>query len=350
MRGCLTLVVVLGVLLLMFPKATEQVRDVLVKPPEPVVLKNASEEDKLYQMVRAATFKIERDVSDGVVVGTGFFINQDGYALTAYHVVEFRNQVTVVLPNLRRYTADVVGFDNTTDLALLKVRINKATFLPLAPKHPNVGDSILAVGNSGGDFLKRRVGKVIDLNVAASRADFPPGTLEMRAPIAPGDSGGPVANAKGEIVGVVSYIRVYDDQSTTAYAVPMNQEQKILSELMAGTKRDVPVLGVRSSFHASDFDHGVRVGSVEKGSPAEKAGLRAEREETVRLQDGSSERVLKADYILAVDGAPVNTFDELIGVVRRKSIGDVVKLQVERDGKRLILPVQLGARATVFTE
>lgn len=350
MRGCLTLVVVIGVLLLLFPKATEQVRETFLKPPEPVVLKSASEEDQLYKTVKAATFKIERDVSDGVVIGTGFFINQDGYALTAYHVVEFRSKVTVILPNLRRYQADVVGFDNTTDLALLKVRINKSTFLPLAPSHPNVGDSVLAVGNSGGDFLKRRVGKVIDLNVAASRADFPPGTMEMKAPIAPGDSGGPVANAKGQIVGVVSYIRVYDDQSTTAYAVPMNQEQQVLTELMAGVKRDVPVLGVRSSFHASDFDPGVRVGGVEKGSPADKAGLRSEREETIKLNDGSSERVLKADYILAIDGTRVKNFDELIGVVRRKQIGDVVKLQVDRDGKRLTLPVQLGARANVFSE
>ncbi|GGJ45019.1 serine protease [Deinococcus roseus] len=315
-----------------------------------MVLKSASQEDQLYQQVRAASFKIERDVSDGVVIGTGFFIKENGYALTAYHVVEFRNRVTVILPNHKRYQADVVGFDNTTDLALLKVRIDKATFLPLADTHPNVGDSVLAVGNSGGDFLKRRVGKVIDLDVAASRADFPPGTLEMKAPIAPGDSGGAVANIKGQVVGVISYIRLYDDQTRTAYAVPMNKEQKILQELLAGTKRDVPVLGVRSSANASDFDQGVRVGSVQRGSPADTAGLRSEREVTVKLDDGSSEQVLKADFILAIDNTRVRSFDELIGVVRRKQIGDVVKLQVDRDGKRLIVPVQLGARANVFTE
>lgn len=350
MKGCLTFVVLIGILLLVFPKATQQIEETFVKPPEPVVLQSGSQEDQLFRTVRASSFKIERDASDGVVIGTGFFIDEEGYALTAYHVVEFREQVRVVLPNARRFTADVVGFDNNTDLALLKVRIDKPNFLPLATTHPNVGDSILAVGNSGGDFLQRRVGKVIDLDVAASRADFPPGTMEMQAPIAPGDSGGPVVNAKGQVVGVISYIRIYEDESRTAYAVPMNQEQKVLGELYSGVKRDVPVLGVRSSIHASSFDPGVRVGGVQQNSPAAKAGLRPERSENVRMNDGSTEQVLKADYILAIDGTRVRNFDELIGVVRRKQIGEVVRLQVERDGKRLTLPVQLGARASVFNE
>ena len=96
------------------------------------------------------------------------------------------------LLNKTRYPAQVIGYNDQDDLALLRVNVPRGTpFLPLAAARPAVGETALAIGNGGGAFLTPKTGRLLGLDSDPGRADFPPGTLEMNAPLIPGDSGGP---------------------------------------------------------------------------------------------------------------------------------------------------------------
>ena len=301
---------------------------------------------RLFDKSRPASVRVEQRDRQGnlLAIGSGFFINAQGQFLTAYHVVEGGHIFSVKTVSGRSFFADMVGFDNAADLALLKIRSRgQVPYLPLAERAPLVGERVLAVGNSHDQFLQPRRGRLLRLNASAERADFPEGTLEMNAPLAPGDSGGPILDPSGQAIGVVSYIRVDDnDQTLTSYAVPVSAASAVLRDLRAGVKRDVPALGVTDSAHSFSYGQdGVAVGTVTPGSPAARAGLRGERPQ------GSGEKVrFESDVILKVDGAPVSDFNDLIFQVRRKHIGETVTLTVRRGEQTLRVPVKLAAKGS----
>ncbi|MFC6591822.1 S1C family serine protease [Deinococcus lacus] len=194
-------------------------------------------------MVRIGSVDLSRGEAG---LGTGFFIEADGQVLTAYHVVSEGRFFQVQTLAGRRYPARLVAFDAAADTALLQVD-SKEIFptLPISPKKPRPGQPVLAIGNSGGDFLQPRQGRLLRLDAAAGRADFPQGTLEMDAPLAPGDSGGPILNRQGQVIGVVSYVRVGDSGETeTSYAIPLVEGSDLLAALKAGEQRDHPVVGL----------------------------------------------------------------------------------------------------------
>jgi len=307
----------------------------------------------LFQKTRPATFKLE---IAGEGYGTGFFISADGYALTAYHVVERAGKLDALTPKNETLPLEVIGFDAAQDIALVKATSKTPLpFVKVALEAPIIGQNVLAIGNSGGDFLQSRVGKLLQLDVAADRADFPSGTLEMNAPLAPGDSGGPIFNVAGEAIGVVSYIG-QTEKGFRSYAVPLPSKTAVLAELRAGVKHDVPVLGIGSYFPDDVPDEifatlgigstpGAVVESVKAGGPAEKAGLKPIRR--IPTADGQDSRV-EADVITAVDGLPVHGFVQLLERVRQKRIGDKVTLTVQRGGETVKIMLELGAKAEVF--
>ncbi len=310
----------------------------------------------LFNDARGATFKLDETGASGDGYGTGFFISADGYALSAYHVVEGAKTLTGTTPNNKTFALEVVGFDAAHDLALLKYNTKeKVAFLPLSSGIPPIGESVLAIGNSGEQFLQPRAGKLLSLDAVAGRADFPPDTLEMSAPLDSGDSGGPILNSSGEVIGVVSYIR-QDAKGLRSFAVPVRQELPILADLQAGIKRDVPALGITSALDGPISEalfntlglgkkQGAVIEQVIPNSPAAKAGLRSLRDLTPR---GAETPMIEADVIIALNGFDTPTFDELLNQIRQKRIGDQVLLTVQRGRQTLEVKLVLAAKADIF--
>ncbi|WP_229779651.1 S1C family serine protease [Deinococcus knuensis] len=331
--------------------------------PAPLTATEESRLQALFQKARPATLRIEQcvptrcDDPDGV--GSAVLISADGLALTAYHVVEGARNLSAQTLDRKRYAVEVVGYNDQDDLALLRVKVPAGTpFLPLATGAPGVGNIALAIGNGNGDFLRPKTGRLTGLDSDAGRADFPPGTLELSAPVVPGDSGGPVLNATGQVTGIVSYIRL-EGRRSRAYAVPVTVTDARLTALKRGEKRDAPVIGIQLGgafgdlFMLTEKDFvtlsrllklgdtpGAFFTGVSRGSPAEKAGL-----QPLRL-DGNDERV-SGDIVTAVNGKRIVNFSEFQYAVRAFQPGDTVTLTVLRGGKTLQVPVTLTGRSQV---
>ncbi|WP_034385838.1 S1C family serine protease [Deinococcus sp. YIM 77859] len=331
--------------------------------PQPLSVTETATLRALFQKLRPAALRIEacppNDCRNPDGVGSAFLIG-DGYALTAYHVVFAAKSLSAVTLDRKRYAVEVVGYDDQSDLALIRVNVPSGTpFLPLASGRPQVGEPALAIGNGGGAFLTLKTGRLTGLNADAGRADFPPGTLEMNVQLVPGDSGGPVLNARGEVIGVVSYISVTRGNSITSYAVPVTQDDATLAQLRQGVKREAPVIGIgldpRLNFvfaltaeefltlnRASNLGLGDTPGafftSVEPGSPAERAGLQP-------LNYDASGKKISGDIVTAVNGQRVLNFSDFQYAVRRYQPGETITLTVLRGGQQLQVQLTLAPRS-----
>jgi S1-C subfamily serine protease len=346
---------------------------------------------EVFEQARPATLQIEmrnvQGLSSTVLgIGTGFFISPDGLVLTAYHVVEpqgttlpRRNlRLVGVGPDEARYPLELIAFDAYFDLALLQAEVPHAVpYLELAERLPRVGSEVLAIGNSRGDFLQGRAGRVTGLSVAAPRADFAENTIELSTVLSPGDSGGPILNDRGEAVGVVSFISYMPGGSPfgderfappwlrnlnvpsrfASYAIPATRDNEVLAAVLEGERRDVPVIGFvvgnlgyspESSGVYLGPRPGVVVGRVEPGSPADAAGLRDLQERYVRDEQDRLVREVVADVIVAVNGAPTPHFYDLLAEVRRHAIGESVTLSVQRGEELVEVELVLAGRRTTF--
>ena len=338
---------------------------------------------RIFEKSRPATLQIEvarssRLNSHVQGIGTGFFISPDGLVLTAYHVVSPRGLGSQGLrfygvgPDEKRYPLELIGFDAYLDLALLQADIKRdVPFIPLATAAPRVGNEIVAIGNSLGDFLQGRAGRVTALGMEAPRADFASGTIQLSAVLYPGDSGGPVLNARGEAVGVVSYIsygpevgdddetplafwqRLYSKDQFASYAIPVTHSSSVIAEIREGGQRDEPVIGfsARGDYRGRGELGplpGVIVNTVQPNGPAERAGLRNFSQRSIIGDEGELTLQVTADVIVAVDGEPTREFYELLGIVRSRNIGDTVTLTLQRGNDTIDVQLELGAKRAVF--
>jgi S1-C subfamily serine protease len=386
----LGLLALLALLAVLTPRLTvePQLQQVQAGPPEPAAPVGALAD--AYRLARPAALRIEARC-DGAFrggplgVGSGFYVSPKGDVLTAYHVVE--GDAVARCPI--RYVGieadgdevdlELTGFDAYFDLAWMRADAGgEVPYLKLAERSPRPGTEVVAIGNSRGETLAPRAGRITRLGVRANRADFADGTIELTAALAPGDSGGPVVTASGEAVGVVSYISftpgslqsdVYIPpflrglslpSDFASYAVPVSLDDAMVAGLRAGEQRDVPVIGFswRPGF---DYEpgqdgraFGVRPGpvvvSVAPDGPAARAGLRSYAERPV--YDDAGELIgidRRADVIVAVDGEPTPTFYALLETVRRKQIGETVTLTVQRGRTTVRLELELGAKREVFS-
>jgi serine protease Do len=343
---------------------------------------------KVYELARPATVQIVARSSDPsylgapIGIGTGFFITSDGYVLTAYHVVdksdigsssEFRRSIEYVAisPDETEYPLELVGFDAYFDLAVLKATVpGTVPFVPLATGSSQVGERIVAIGNSRGDFLQGRAGVISRIGVTRPRARFADGTIELSAALAPGDSGGPILNRKGEAIGVVSFISFLPDRLTSetdgvvppflrgvigeqrdfaAYAVPVSADSEMIAALRMGDRNDIPVMGFSwAGVNYNPRDRRLQLGErpgpvvqeVQANSPAERAGL-----ESLQVVNGE---LVSADVIVAIDDEPTETFDELLELVYLKGVGETVIVTVQRGDATFKLTMELGAKSEVF--
>jgi S1-C subfamily serine protease len=356
----------------------------------PPVVQPTGQLESAFRSAREASLRIEarcgpRYGNEPIGIGTGFFIREDGLVLTAYHVVDASQQgapcpvhYVGVTPERLEVPLTMVGFDAYHDLAVLQAKVRRAVpTIALAPQLPRPGTRVVAIGNSRDQFLQARAGEVTRLGVHAGRPDFADNTIELTTSLAPGDSGGPVVDAAGRAVGVVSYIS-FDPSAMASsqyvppflrgvplphgyasYAVPVGGSD-LVARLEAGERRDVPVVGFtwrpgfdydpRSSAAYLGPRPGVIVWQVEPGGPAAEAGLRGYTEDRTVGRDGQVATIPRADVITALDGTPTPTFYDLQALVRKKSIGETVTLTVERGNATLRVPLRLGAERSVFRQ
>lgn len=386
----LVLLLLLGAVAVYAPRLTPEPRLQHVQQAPPVPLAPEGELVEAYEAARPASLRIEARCATvfrgggPLGVGSGFFVSAGGDVLTAYHVVESGASSACPVryvgtsPDGSEVPLTLVGFDAYFDLAWLRAEVDdEVPFLALAERAPRPGTEVVAIGNSRGAFLEPRAGRVTRLGVQANRADFADDTIELTASLAPGDSGGPVVNAAGEAVGVVSYISYTPGAMRSdayvppflrglglpgdfaSYAVPVLRDSELLLSLREGERRDVPVIGFswRPGFDyepaRGEAPFGSRPGpivvQVAPGGPADAAGLRGYRERPDYDEDGDLVGVERqADVIVAVDGEATPTFYDLMEVVRRKTIGETVDLTVQRGRATLRLELTLGAKRDVF--
>jgi serine protease Do len=267
--------------------------------------------------------------------GSGFIIDRQGFILTNFHVIDGAERITVTLADGRALRGEVVGTDPAIDVALL--RIPGASDLPEAPLGNSdslrVGEWVCAIGNPLGYVHSVTVGVVSFIGrklFDASLDDY----IQTDAAINFGNSGGPLINSAGEVIGINSAIS--SRASNIGFAVPINQAVAILPQLKTRGRVSRGYIGVyltdvtpalQRSLGLS-VSHGAMVQDVSATSPAERAGLRA------------------YDVIVEVDGREVMSNEELIRDISSRQPGTVVRLAILREGHRQPLNVKLAERPT----
>jgi S1-C subfamily serine protease len=270
----------------------------------------------------ATAFQTATGGEIGVSTGSGFVLDEDGRIVTNAHIVNGVTDVQVTFPDGQMVAAQVIGKDEETDLAVLRVAPDRLDLRPLelADSHAaQPGDRVVAVGNPTGLQAIAGTGRI---SAAERRVEAPggyviDGLLETDAVIEPATSGGPLLGADGRVVGITS--RLGED---TGYAVPADVARDVLAELEDSHKVIRPWLGVRGR----EAPGGLAVIDVSAGGPADRASLHA------------------GDVVQSIDGVEVRTFAELLDHVEQRSVGDTVQLQVLRSGAPLELSIRLDER------
>jgi len=267
--------------------------------------------------------------------GSGFIYQADGLLLTNAHVVEKTERVTVGMQDGRRVQGTVVGLDRLTDLAVVKLAGGGPW--PVAPLGNSdtleVGEWAIAVGNPFGLDNTVTMGIISNLNRNASKLGITDKRLDLiqtDAAINPGNSGGPLLNAEGEVIGINTLVRT-GPGAGLGFAIPINRAREIARQLVATGRASHPVIGVGLDAvkpgDGTGLSQGVRVMSVQPGSPAARAGLQ------------------QGDLIVAVGGQAIANPPQLVAAVERAGVGGSLLLSVKRAGRVLqitVVPARLG--------
>lgn len=331
----------------------------------------AAQQDALTALYRNANPGIVAilNSSGGGSLGSGFVYDAQGHIITNYHVVEGATKVEVDFPSGFKVYGNVIGTDLDSDLAVVKVDApaDQLHPVPLGDSSAlQVGQTVIAIGNPFGLSGTMTVGVISALNRTLDSAHQTPDgafftagdIIQTDAAINPGNSGGPLFNLNGEVIGVNRAIRTLNSttsgepiNSGIGFAVPVNIVKRVVPVLISSGKYDYPYLGISSlPSEAMTLDTinllglksytGAYVTNVVSGSPADKAGIKGGTQPT-------SVRDLNAggDLIVAVDGRPIRSFDELLSyLIENKSPGDTIVFTVMRGDQKSDITVTLGKR------
>jgi len=292
----------------------------------------------------------------GTATGSGFVIDSSGNILTNAHVIDGAVKVTVQLADKKTVDARVVGRDTSSDLALLKVDPDGLALQPLplgSAKETQVGDPVVAIGNPFGldRTLTTGVVSALQRRITAPNGFTITNVIQTDAAINPGNSGGPLIDAAGRVIGINSQIETGSGGGNVGigFAVPIDTAKQILPALKQDGSVERAYLGITSltidgSVSAANLpaQEGVLVQSVQQGSPAEKAGIRAG-SLSAQLEDGTAIE-LGGDIIQRVAGKKIRTSDELAAVVADERPGSKVEVQLLRGKERRTASVELKAR------
>lgn len=270
-------------------------------------------------------------------MGSGFFISTDGYVLTNNHVIDGADEIVVRLIDDREFTAEVVGIDRRSDLALLKVDGDDFPYLEFSePDSLRIGEWVLAIGSPFGLDYSASVGIVsaIGRSIPNARNENYVPFIQTDVAINPGNSGGPLFNLKGDVVGINSQIYTSSGGSIgLSFAIPASVAEHVVTQLKDKGHVDRGWLGVViqdvDKDLASSLDLGNRRGAliaqVEPGGPADTAGLRT------------------GDVIIEFNGVSINSSNELPHLVGATESGKKVPVVVMREGKKRKLNVTIGS-------
>jgi len=297
----------------------------------------------------------------GGAEGSGFVYDSEGHIVTNYHVVADARDIQVIFADGTNVEAKLVGTDPGSDLAVIKVEPSAVDLTPIAVGDSDglrVGNEVVAIGNPFGLDGTMTTGIVSGLGRSlasqATTADGGtfsiPNIIQTDAAINPGNSGGPLLNLSGEVIGVNAAI-----SSTTGsfngvgYAIPSNIVKQVVPTLISDGTYAHPWLGIsgvelnpaiREQLNLDASLRGVLVVQVIDGGPAAQAGIIG----TGALETPDDLQPGKGDVITSIDGQSVTVFEDLISYLNTKQAGDVVTLNVIRNGEPLELKVKLEAR------
>ena len=281
--------------------------------------------------------------------GSGFVIDKQGHILTNYHVVEGADVVKVTLFDGSTHDGKVVGRDPSNDVAIVGVGVPADRLWPLPMGDSSssklaVGQKVLAIGNPFGLERTLTTGIIssLDRSMRAKNRRMIKGVIQTDAAINPGNSGGPLLNSRGQVIGMTTAIISQVGQSSgIGFAIPIGSIRRILRPLIEDGRVVRADLGVRRVFAT---DAGLLVLELVDDGPAERAGLRPIQTRVERVGPYIRRRLDPdtADLIIAIDGKPIHSVDDLLAEVEAHAPGQVVTITVVRDGRRRAVPVTLG--------
>src|SRR6266446_4601533 len=287
--------------------------------------------------------------------GSGFVIDPRGYILTNFHVVEGAQSIEVVLGDQSHHAAKFIGADQRNDVALIKIdpKGKKLVTLSLGDSSAlQVGQKVLAIGNPFGfqSTLTTGIVSALGRTVQTSQTTFIDEAIQTDAAINRGNSGGPLINTHGEVIGINSAI--YTPTGTTAgigFAIPISTAKNIANDLITDGRVHRAFLGVETlpvnSWLSEALDlpvkEGLLVERATKGGPAAAAGIRG----GDRVAQAGMRRIyIGGDVIVAIDSQKIAGQFDVNVILNRKRPGDIVTVTLYRGGKKMDVPVKLGER------
>jgi S1-C subfamily serine protease len=281
--------------------------------------------------------------------GSGFLISADGKILTNSHVVADARQLEVTLSDQSKYKATLLNRDEANDLALLQISPRKK--LPVLhlgdSEGLQVGQKVLAIGNPFGLDGSLTTGVVSSLgrDIRGENNQRLEGLIQTDAAINFGNSGGPLLDSAGDVIGINTAILGPNGNIGIGFAMPINRAKVMLDDFQAGRKRPrlgvsvVPVSGDYADALNLPTQGGLLIQEVEAGSTAAAAGLRGGRE---TVQIGNAQLMVGGDLIMSIDGHPIDREDAISRALARKHSGDTIELTIFRNGKTMNVRAKLG--------
>ncbi len=272
--------------------------------------------------------------------GSGVIISSDGYILTCAHVVSGASNITVTIGDTD-YPATVVGEDDTSDVAVIKIDATGLTPATIGDSDSlAVGESVLAVGNPLGELGGTVTSGIISalnrsVTIQGTSSTNTMSLIQMDASVSPGNSGGGLFNMNGELIGLVNAKSSSSDAEGLGFAIPINDAIKVAQDLLEnGYVSGRPYMGitylaVTDAQTASQLNvsaYGIYVVDVVQGGPADKAGLQA------------------GDRIVSIDGTEIAQKDDLGTLIQQHSAGDTLSITVARDGQMQTVSLTLGEK------
>lgn len=288
-------------------------------------------------------------------LGSGFVIDKAGHIVTNYHVVRDASEIRVSFSNQDTVEAKLVGVDPSTDLAVLQVQTDASALTPLPLGDSDtvrVGDPVVAIGNPFGLTRTATAGIVSALQrlITAPNRFAIDHVIQTDAPINKGNSGGPLLNARGQVIGVNTQIEtggVAQGNVGIGFAVPANTVKEVVAQILKTGRVDRAYLGIIGQTITPDLvqmvklpvEKGVIVQSVLPDSAASRAGLRAGDSSVVVAGETY---VLGGDIIVAFEGKQIASIEDLREAIAEHEPGDRVRLEIYRDGKKTSVTATLG--------
>jgi S1-C subfamily serine protease len=288
-------------------------------------------------------------------LGSGFVIDKAGHVVTNYHVVQSARKLEVSFSDNESLKARIVGVDPSTDVAVLQVKAPSRALTPLAlgdSDSVQVGDSVIAIGNPFGLDRTVTAGIVSALQrpIQAPNGYTIDHVIQTDAALNHGNSGGPLIDSEGDVVGVNSQIQTggtTDGNVGVGFAIPINTVRSVVAQLIKSGKVQHAFVGIDvraltpsvARVFRLPVQYGLLVEAVEPASAAAKAGLKAG---TTQVTLAGESYMLGGDVILAADGAPVRSAEALRNLVASKKPGQTMTLRILRGDRRQTIELKLG--------